>query len=647
MKGKILFLAVLVLGLAGIHAAENPTGLTFKPDFAFTGSTLGSWKPAGSAKWQAQDGKITSQSENAQVGVLSSEVKLQDVALHFEFRASANVEVGVLLRFEPTSDGFKGLLISAKNGEVEAYDVNFDSRLVETRRELLRTIGNDSLVRIAPLDTARREPGSRSSRRDGRSNDADKPLKRPDTSFRTNDWNQLEVFLDANIIRAFLNDGSLSTVGATDLGGFGPIAFYRAGAGEAHFKNFVFRDAALRELPREVSSPHFKVQRLNDMFYSWAAAAADFDRDGQMDVVAGPYIYFGPDFTRSREIFPATPLNPARIFPEINCQYAFDANGDGWPDVLTGPPRATLYLNPKNEPRRWEKSVAVPQIQSEITVLKDIDGSGIPALVYCADGTLRFAKPDPQNPTAAWKEHIISEKGFAMAHGIGAGDINGDGRIDIVNPHGWWEQPAANMADSLWAYHPAALARYGHRSSGVGGATMGVYDVNGDGSNDVVTSLNAHGFGLAWFEQKRDATGAVSFACHMIADDYASTNAGGVTFSQAHGTTFADLDGDGVLDFIVGKRYWSHLDSYFDPDPYGPPVLYCFRTKRNPKVPGGAEFLPELIHNRSGAGSDILAADLNGDGTIDVATSTDRGTFVFWNHFGAPAKAPAKSPPKK
>ena len=101
------------------------------------------------------------------------------------------------------------------------------------------------------------------------------------------------------------------------------------------------------------------------------------------------------------------------------------------------------------------------------------------------------------------------------------------------------------------------------------------------------------------------------------------------------------MDGDGIPDLIVGKRYWTHLDSYLDPDPYGPPVLYWYRTVRNPKAPGGAEFVPELIHNRSGAGSDILAVDLNKDGVLDIVTSTNRGTFIFW---GKPRAAAAKAP---
>ena len=160
---------------------------------------------------------------------------------------------------------------------------------------------------------------------------------------------------------------------------------------------------------------------------------------------------------------------------------------------------------------------------------------------------------------------------------------------------------------------------------------MAVYDVNGDKLNDVVTSLNAHGFGLAWFEQKKDASGKISFERHMIMDDFSTTNAGDVTFSELHGSTFADIDGDGITDFIVGKRYFSHVDTYLDPDPFGPPVLYVFKTVRDSKAPGKAKFVPELVHNRSGAGSDVLATDLNKDGAIDIVTSTNRGTFIFWN----------------
>ena len=189
--------------------------------------------------------------------------------------------------------------------------------------------------------------------------------------------------------------------------------------------------------------------------------------------------------------------------------------------------------------------------------------------------------------------------------------------------------PAAGPRSGLWTYHPYAFGRWG-RAEGAGGAEMVVFDVNGDRLNDVVAGLNAHGFGLAWFEQKRDAAGNITFVRHMIIDDYSTKNTGGVTISEMHGATMADVDGDKIPDFVTGKRLFSHQESWVDPDPYGDAVLYWFRTVRNARAPGGAEFVPELIHNKSGVGSHVTATDLNRDGNVDIVTSTNRGTFIFW-----------------
>jgi hypothetical protein len=261
-----------------------------------------------------------------------------------------------------------------------------------------------------------------------------------------------------------------------------------------------------------------------------------------------------------------------------------------------------------------------------------MDGDGKPDAVFLGGGMVCWASADPSNATAPWIVHPVSEPGYGVVaqHGIGAGDINRDGRMDIVSPYGWWEQPPKGTAGGPWPYHSVMFGRWPRAGASPGGAELGVYDVNGDGLNDVVTSLEAHGWGLAWYEQKRDKGGAISFTEHMIADDYSSQNPGKVAFSEAHASTFADVDGDGIPDFIVGKRLHAHLESFTDPDPFGPPVLYWFRTVRNPKAPGGAEFQPELIHNRSGVGSTVLAIDLNKDGAMDIVTSTNRGTYIFW-----------------
>lgn len=641
-----IFSCILSNAIAQQPGDVNGTGLSFIPDFTFKGSALTNWKTIGTANWQARDGVLTGTVNNSS-GLLVLDKSLQDVGIHTLVKNSADAEVGFLFRLEKTADSTKGVMVSVKNGEIVSYKISFDAAGKEMHREELRRAG--SIVRLAPLPNPNAQPSNNNNANRNRrplTNDLNMPLVRPVTAYKPNEWNQLEIFLDLNIIRSFLNDGGETAGGAADetTGRFGPIALYANGTGEVSIKDFGYKDLAVRSTPEEKTAGRFRVQRISDMYYSWSAASADFNKDGIMDIVAGPYIYFGPTYTSYREIFPGFPYNPYKDFTEVNCQYTYDFNSDGWPDVLTGPPRATLYINPKGESRRWDKYEVIPAVQSEITVLADIDKDGKPELIYAADGSLRFAKPDPADVTKPWIATIISERGYAMAHGIGTGDINGDGLIDIINPNGWWEQPKTSPIEK-WIYHPQAFARYGHRSTGVGGSVMAIYDVNGDKLNDVVTSLNAHGFGLAWFEQQRSANGEISFTRHMISDDYSTKNAGNVTVSQLHGSTFADVDGDGVMDFIVGKRYWSHLDSYFDPDPYGAPVLYWYRTVRNAKAAGGAEFVPELVHNRSGAGSDVLAVDLNKDGAIDIVTSTDRGTFIFWN-IGSRKAAHAKSQSK-
>jgi hypothetical protein len=626
----------------GSAASKN-----FVPDVVFTGSSLTGWRPIGDAKWRAENGEIVGTPGAPAGGWLIADRSYQDVALYTSFRCSAGCATGVLLRAERTADGgLKGIFTSLVAGDLAAYRVTLDANGKETSRERLRAAGGGQ-VRVAPPPPppagapAAAPSAGRGGPGGGRGfqplalpGGVESPIARPPTGLQENQWNDVELVLDANVLRPFLNDvgGIAGGVADEEFGRFGPVALFVGGTGEVRFKDVSFKDLQTRVAQPEQVSKRFRMQALNEFYYSWGPAVADINKDGSPDIVAGPYFYLGPDYNVAREIYMAQTIDAStRYFNGV--QFAYDFTGDGWPDVInslfTQP--TMLYVNPKGESRRWDAYQVTDAISSEIALLRDTDADGrLEYIVKDGNNQIVSATPDPAKPTAPWIKRPLTERGPWTNHGMGLGDVNKDGRLDLLNGYGWFEQPPAGTT-TTWTYHPAAFGKQNRSSAG--GAEMAVYDVNGDGLNDVVTSMQAHGWGLSWFEQKKAAGGAITFVEHRIMGDFSTKNAGNVTFSQPHGTAFADIDGDGTPDFITGKRFWSHLDTWIDPDPHGPPVLYVYRTVRNAKAPGGAEFVPELVHNRSGMGSLAAVADLNKDGAVEIITSTKRGTFIFWNQW--------------
>lgn len=640
MSKQFWYSALMGAGaLVSLMFAASPN---FIPDVTFKGSSLAGWKPMGQATWRAENGEIIATPKDESGGWLVLEKGYQDLMVYSLFKCTGPCKAGVMLRAEKTATGFKGVYVSLSDGDVGSYEVTLDAQGKELTRTRLAT-GAPQMVRMSQGRTSGPdEPVPGFSKLPAPRVDTPPPAPRPAAppanaggrgggrggpSLKADDWNTVQIIMDSDLVTLAVNGGRGGAPGITNdqMMGFGPIALYAGGAGEVRFKEVSYKDLNLRNEPKETTSSHFEVQRISDFYYAWCAAAADINRDGVMDVVAGPYYYLGPNYTERREFTGARTYNPSNQFSQGMVNFAHDFTGDGWPDVLMVDQRPIyLYVNPKGEPRRWDRYNVVPGAMTEIELLKDIDGDGHPEVLFGnTGGVMSFAKPDPANPTGPWIVTAVSDRGGAGAHGMGVGDINSDGRMDIVGNRGWWEQPPKGVKQETWKFHPAAF--------GSGGAEMGVYDVNGDGKNDVVTALAAHGWGLAWFEQKRDAAGEISFVQHSIMGDFSTKNAGGVTFSEPHASIFADLDGDGMPDLITGKRLFSHLESHLDPDPFGAAVLYWYRTVRNPKAEGGAEFVPEMVHNRSGVGSHFAAVDLNNDGALDIITSTNKGTFIFWN----------------
>ncbi len=366
----------------------------------------------------------------------------------------------------------------------------------------------------------------------------------------------------------------------------------------------------------------FERHQLTEVYYSEGAGAGDINGDDIMDVVYGPHWYAGPDFTDKNEIYTAVPQN-IEGYTDHFFAWVLDFNGDGWNDVFTvgfpGTP-AYVYENPqgKNLDLLWEKHEVFDWVSNESPWLTDLVGDERPELVCTRDGYFGYATINWDAPFETWTFHVISEQitDGRFGHGLGAGDLSGDGKMDVIHSGGWFEQPT-ELSDELWVQHAAAF------TNAYGGAEMHAYDVDGDGDNDVITSLAAHDFGLAWFEQIEE-NGEQAFRMHEIMGATPEQNSYGVVFSELHSVALADMDGDGLKDIVTGKTYYSHHQG--SPMWDAGAVIYWFKLVRGDD---GVDWVPYLADDDSGIGRQVGVFDLNGDDLPDIISGGMQGAHVL------------------
>ncbi len=353
----------------------------------------------------------------------------------------------------------------------------------------------------------------------------------------------------------------------------------------------------------------FKKITITNDFVSEGVAVADVNKDGKMDVLAGTFWFEAPDWKRHE-------IDPAKIYKTTDYSNTFvdftmDVNRDGWLDLIRIPTpgaAATWYENPKNTPGYWKEHAVFHSVGNESPALYDIDNDGTPDLV-CADSKDKkmvwVSAPVSKNDTS-WTRHIISNdsvRGTHMyTHGLGFGDMNHDGRMDVVMREGWWEAPE-NRKQTDWTFHTANL---GDECS-----QMYPMDLDGDGDMDVVAA-SAHRYGIWWYEQTKDAD-SIKWIQHEILK----------SFSQSHGIALVDINGDGNADLVTGKRYYAH--NGHDPGAEEPAMLYWFEYK-----PGTSPmWIPHQIDDNSGVGLHVVTQDMNKDKLVDIVIGNKKGVFIF------------------
>jgi len=401
-------------------------------------------------------------------------------------------------------------------------------------------------------------------------------------------------------------------------------------------------------------------------FLAESVAVGDFNKDGTLDIASGRRWYQGPNYADTasvhvyRDGHEDLPTTGAEV--EINtgvsdswAAYSYDVDGDGWDDIIQiaacavgpmlpgqnpiTPGSGYWYQNPKNVGTgNWQRYQISADMQLEQHAFIDVTGDGKPEILgsckLCSPGMSKgYWQADWTNPTAPWTYHAVTRPytypgGAGWIHGIGAGDVNGDGKADLLERSGVWLQPADPTTAWQFINTPFSLPEFLGTDQDIGGSHMFAYDVDGDGMTDIVNALQSHAYGLAWFKQ--GPPGMFSRQLIMNTPDVMAMY-NNVAVSQLHSLVLEDMDGDGLKDIVTGKTWLAHPYPTGDPGNMDPVLLYVFRLVRTPTV----HFEPHLIDgdtppgSGSGVGREFKVVDINKDGIQDIVIASKRGLFVY------------------
>jgi hypothetical protein len=383
----------------------------------------------------------------------------------------------------------------------------------------------------------------------------------------------------------------------------------------------VISSAGLAGEPRSLP---WKQHIINDQSPYEACGTADFNGDGRIDIFCGDSWYEAPSWTRHKvRDVPASGPNPH--YHEDFADSPLDVNGDGRPDIVTCNyfgKRVGWVQNPGGPATAaWQEHEIDLPGNMETGEMVNLVGDAQPEFLPNVGSTVVFYELTSRNPVQ-WTRRDLGAEG--AGHGVGAGDLNSDGRNDVITPKGWYEQ----LADGGWSFH-AEFAL------GAAGIMILGYDVDGDQLQDVLYG-NGHGFGLYWLRQTKQPDGSRQWQKQTIDD----------TFSQVHTLVLAQLDGEGEPELVTGKRVYAHESEAGATD--GSVVFYfqydrkagtwqkhtVFQGDPAVNAPENAKdrwALKDFPKGSAGTGLQMSVVDIDADGDLDLVCPGKSGLYLFEN----------------
>jgi len=328
------------------------------------------------------------------------------------------------------------------------------------------------------------------------------------------------------------------------------------------------------------------------------AVPADIDSDGDLDIVGvcrtkvmGVQM---PEGT-VHELFNAEAGGMIHAVPvdmdgdgDLDVAVARFANPHLQGDNAAGPNFTVAWLENSGKIETWKLHIVDDMVHGSHGIdAGDIDGDGKPDLVTANVMGPHFPKSVSWWPGSSGERQFIQkEDAGGRPHYVEVADLNGDGKADIAHGSGnGWKVHLQGETPDDWTHEELGQAR--------GGTNIAVGDFDGDGDLDVAGAVG-HGTGVQWFANPGwEAT---------VIDD---------TLADVHSFSAGDLDGDGDTD-IVGNSFKEKITRIYWND-------------------GSGNFTAVNIdegNDQQSYGS--MVVDLDGDGKLDILMGGRQSENAVW-----------------